>query len=690
MAYRHTLLLASALAWPIPAAMAQDAPATSAGEVQGASPGEIIVTAQRRSESLQKAAVAITALGGEALRDAARNSVADAISAVPSVQIQGNTNGAQIYIRGVGSNADSQLGDPAVNLNIDGIYQQQTEVPTALMYDVKRIEVLRGPQGTLYGRNATAGAVNIVTTDPELGVLGGYGMVQAGNYKAVHGEGAINVPIGQDTALRVAGATDHHDGYLSNGNNNAHMSAARVKLLSEPTDNLRILIGADYLHSAGHDVGSVAAPLDKSDPWYSDKPQGYINLDSLMVRGQVDYTTPFATFTLLASHTAYDKDEANVILSPTAVSVHREARQNSVELRASSPGHSPIEWVGGLFYYDDTEVRQVVDSPIDATAASASNPELRDATAKSAAAFANVTVPLTEALRLTGGLRYTHDEKGARFVYTDGSGDPDATASRSWNSFTYKAGIEADLAPQSLLYGQVSSGFKAGGFAQQFPAASYDPEKITAFEIGSKNRLLDNTLTLNLAAFHYSYRDYQAQYPDLVDGAFALVTANAASAKLSGAELEATWRPTGSDTLGLSASYLHTRFGAFSYTSTLSGTVDHSNERLPNSPTASFDVSYEHVFTLGSGATITAHANSHISTGYWTTVERSTDSYQGAFTRSDAFLRYAPASDAWDLRLYAKNIENNAIRTLGAANPVDTVLLLAPPRTYGAAFSLRF
>lgn len=674
----------------VPGAQAQDAAAPDQAATNAeAFTGDIVVTAQRRSESSQKAAVAITALSGADLVAQARNSVADAIATVPSVQVQGNPNGAQIYIRGVGSNADSQLGDPAVNLNVDGVYQQQTEVPTSLMYDVERIEVLRGPQGTLYGRNATAGAVNIVTKDPVLGDFSGYATLQGGNYDAIHGEAAVNVPVGDNSAVRAAIATDNHDGYLSNGNNDARMVAGRLKVLTNPTDNLRILLAGDYLHSGGNDIGSVAAPLDKDDPWYSDKPRGYLDIDSWNVRGQVDYTAPFATFTLLASHNDFDKDEANVILSPSAVSVHREGKQNSVELRASSPYASPVKWVGGLFYYHDDELRQVVDSPIDAVAAGASNPELRTVTATSYAAFANATVPLTDGIRLTGGVRYTHDRKDARFVYTDGSGAADATAIASWNSFTWKGGLEADVSPTSLLYANVSTGFKAGGFAQQFPAASYDPEKITAFEIGSKNRFFDNALTFNLSAFHYSYRDYQAQYPDLVDGAFALVTANAATARIYGAELEARLRLSPDDTLSLNGTYLHTRFGEFRYTSILSGTVDHSGERLPNSPTAAFDIAYDHDFHVAGGV-LTAHANMHISSGYWTTVERSIDSCQGSFTRSDAFLRYEPASQGWDVRLFVRNIENRAVRTLGAANPFDAVLLIAPPRTYGAAATIRF
>lgn len=651
---------------------------------------DIVVTAERRSSSLQRTPLSVTAVSGEALRASAKNSIASAISDVPAVQIQGNAAGAQVYIRGIGSNADSQLGDPAVNLNVDGIYQQETQVPTSLIFDVDRVEVLRGPQGTLYGRNATAGAINIVTVDPTFGDTNGYATAQLGNYGEYHSEAAANIQLGDNLALRAAAATETHDGYLSNGNNDANMIAGRLKLLYKPTDRLRVLVAGDLLRSEGNNIGSVEAPLSSHDAYDSDKARGYQNFEAWNVRTQIDYDTDVATFTVLAGHNDFNDDEANIILAPSGVSVHREGRQNSVELRASSAASSAIKWVGGLYYLDDIEVRQVVDSPVDVAAAGPSNPELRDGTARSYAAFANVTVPLTEGLRLTGGIRYTHDKKGARFVYTDGSDTPDAHASHSWESVTYKGQIEADVGPHSLLYGQVSSGFKAGGYAQQYPSAYYNPEKLTAFEAGSKNRFLNNHLQVNASAFYYKYRDYQAQYPDLVDGAFALVTTNAATARLYGAEIETKLSISPHDTLGISGSWIHARFGNFVYTSILGGTVDHTGESLPNSPSLSADISYDHDFVLGNGGKITAHANTHLSEGYWTTVERSLDSYQSSYSRTDAFLRYEPEDLQWDVRVFVRNLENKAIRTLGAANPSDNVLLLAPPRTYGVAATVRF
>jgi len=664
--------------------------ATAASSADGSSGLEVVVvTAERRSENLQHAALSITALSGDEIADTGKVSLDTALSGVAAVRIQGASNGAQIYIRGVGSNADSQLGDPAVNLNFDGIYQAETEAAMAGLYDVQRIEVLRGPQGTLYGRNATAGAVNVVTNDPTHD-LGGYVNIQGGNYAALTTEAAGNIPLTENAALRIAFSSQRHDGYLSNGNDDLNSTSGRLKLLVEPVEHLRMLFAGEYTHIRDNGFGTVEAPLSKSDPYASSNPAGYRAINAWSAHTQIDYGLDWATLTLEAGHNDFVKDEANVLLAGPSVPDHRTGSQNTVEIRAASADSSRVKWVGGLYYLNDDEFKSWVPSFINVAPIPPSNPELRFAGTQSYATFANVTVPLTEWLRVTGGIRYTHDKKTATYVYTDGSGTPNVNAADTWDSVTYKGEVEADLTANSLAYAQVSSGFKAGGFAQQFPAGAYNPERLTAYEVGSKNTFLDNRLTVNGSAFYYDYKEYQASYPDIVGGSFAIVTSNAATATLYGADVEAHWRATPDDTFGISASYLHTKFGKFVYTSILSGATDHSDQTLPQSPELSGDVSYEHVFELAEGSVITAHVNAHLSDGYWTTVERTPDAYQPAFTRTDAYLMYQPAEGNWNVRVFVNNIEDTPVRTLGLANPFDSVLMLAAPRVFGVGAGVKF
>jgi len=685
ISFASSLALACAIAHTACAAdkasATQDEPAAHA-----ATTTEVIVTAQRRKENLQKAAFSGEAVSGTALSDAARSNVTEALGDMPSVRVAAHANGSQVYIRGVGSNADSQLGDPAINLSMDGLYQAETEALAVSMFDVNRIEVLRGPQGTLYGRNATAGVVNVITNDPSKH-FGGYVRVNAGNLNAFSTEAAVDIPLTSTLFSRLAFTSNKRDGYYSNDNANVNNMALRGKLLFTPTDQWRILVSAEGLHIRDNDFGTVSIPL-KADPYESDKPTGYRSVSGWNAHLQADYTLDWATLTFLAGHNDFNKNETNVYLgSGPAAASRREGHLDSAEFRLTSPDTSPVKWVAGLYALQDDEPSWVIDSLIGVAAQGAANPQLSDAKTKSLAGYVNVTTPLTPTVRVTVGARYTNDTKSALFVYNDGT--PDLNPEKTWNSVTYKAELEKDLSANSLAYAQISTGFKAGGYAQAVPPVSYNPEKITAYEIGSKNDFFDHRVRVNLSAYYYDYKDYQASYVDILDGFFSIVTTNAATAKIYGGELETRFLLTPSDVLSVNGAYTHSRFGAFTYTS-FAGTFDHSNQQMPNAPQTSLDVAYDHVFNLDNGASLTAHVNSHVTAPYWTTVERTDGSYQKGFTKSDAYLVFAPARANWKIRAYVNNIENKVVRTFGMQNPFDAVVMLAPPRTYGIGLSYDF
>lgn len=195
----------------------------AAESTHGAALEEVIVTAQRREESLQKTPISITAISGADLLAREVTSIDSALRDVPGVVIQGNANGGGVYIRGIGSGQDSAIGGPAVNLNFDGIYQQQPELPMASIYDLERVEVLRGPQGTLYGRNATAGSINIITANPQ-DHFEAAGTVGLGNYNLLHTEGMVNVPLNDAIAVRAAMSSQHAE---IRGRLDQHLDTAR-------------------------------------------------------------------------------------------------------------------------------------------------------------------------------------------------------------------------------------------------------------------------------------------------------------------------------------------------------------------------------------------------------------------------------------------------------------------------------
>lgn len=651
-----------------------------AQEAQDGAPGlaEIIVTAQRRSENLQKTPLAITAVSGEQIERRVQVNLADVLSNTPSVQVQANAGGGQVYIRGVGSNNDTVYGNPAINLNIDGVYQQQTATVLTGMFDVERIEVLRGPQGTLYGRNATGGSVNIITRDPTDQFEGQVSALY-GNYDHIRLQGMVNLPVTSDWAVRAAVSYNDRDGYASSGGSDSRYVSMRLKSLFTPTDNVRLVLAARYTNEWGAPAASYPAPLSaRDDPWETEYRRGIHEGEAFGLDGQMDWTTGIGVVTAQLAHVESSRWD-NRQLVGGVTSFDYDENQNSAELRIASLPESSVSWVAGLYYLNSDQHRGQRPNEIGGTAIGAA-PVV--ANIQTSAAFGQVTIPLASTIRATLGGRYTRETKkqrystNPRFTYDD-------------DAFTGKAGLEWDLAAQSMLYGGISTGYKAGGFGEDPSTLPYKPEKVTAYNIGLKNRFFGNRLQLNVEAFYYDYANYQASFPLLIGGVFYFITRNAGEATIKGFEVETDFALTKNDKLRVAASYLDGQFGTFAYTD-ITGLRDFSGLTMPNAPRWSGDVSYEHRFDLGNGGDITAGVTSHLSTSYWTTVERTLDSRQPSFTRTDLNLAYNAPEGRWSLAGYVRNLENEPVRILGLANPTARRLMLGAPRTYGVVLSAKF
>ncbi|WP_174296678.1 TonB-dependent receptor plug domain-containing protein [Sphingomonas bacterium] len=216
---------------------------------------DIIVTAQRRVETAQRAAVAIDVVGGAQPVGAGVTQVATLGQEVPSLTVQQIGGSTSFFIRGVGNFSVSTTSDPAAAFNYDGVYIARLTALSSAFFDLDRVEVLKGPQGTLYGRNATAGVIKVLPTQPKIGELSGYGAVSYGNYNAVVAEGAINVPLGPRGAIRLSGTVIDHDGYLSNGISDDRTQALRVQMKVDATPDLPIPVSGDYTHQGGKGQG---------------------------------------------------------------------------------------------------------------------------------------------------------------------------------------------------------------------------------------------------------------------------------------------------------------------------------------------------------------------------------------------------------------------------------------------------
>jgi iron complex outermembrane receptor protein len=250
---------------------------------------EVTVTAERVGSSVQRTAATIDVLQGDAVAEVTR--AQDLTKLVPGLQVGATGAAAQVYIRGVGDQSTNLRAESGVSLNLDGIYLASGSQLTTSMYDIARIEVLKGPQGTLYGRNSSGGAINILTNAPALGKFGGHAGVSVGNYALVNSEAALNVPVGDTTALRMAAQIVNRNGYLSNGGDDQKTQAGRGKFLWKPSESFSLLVTGDASHIGGEGNGSVALPNTGSDPWRQNTQAPY-PFKFQFGPGTVPYTTP--------------------------------------------------------------------------------------------------------------------------------------------------------------------------------------------------------------------------------------------------------------------------------------------------------------------------------------------------------------------------------------------------------------
>ena len=712
-------------------AQAQSAAVTSADE--GATLEEVVVTAEKRGESIQNVPISMTALTGDSLRDAGVTNATELADQVPSLAIGNNGDSIEIFVRGIGSTNDTEVGDPAVAFNVDGVYIGRPSGAGGTFFDMNRIEVLRGPQGTLYGRNATAGAVNVITNDPTQGFEAS-GEMTFGNYDTIDTGGVVNVPLSDNLAVRGAFHTESHDGYLNNRNvtqgvtsnaDDAQNAAGRFKALYTPTEELSVLLSADYFHAGGvgpsqvpfsiiHSGGSAGRtnPLDT---------QG--SLDDTFAGGSADINYKWGPVKL-TSLTAYRINNRNGVddldqtatYAPAQIGTFRILfHQLSEEFRAASDSPSPLQWVTGVYYYDEHnnvyfDIQRAISPTLGLRFV---QPTVRES---SKAAFGQLDFNFTDALRLSAGVRGTRDDK-SRYGQTD-LVDDGATetviadilpnsASISSSKVNWKATLDWHWRANNSVYVSAGTGYKAGGYDDGSANNTYKPENLTAYEIGSKNDFFGNRARVNLSAYYYDYRNFQisevTQLPDEPQGAQGTVTYNAQKATAYGLEWENLFKITAADQVDLAATYEHTVFNEF----TLPGATvtpacpdgfvqPNANDlcvltgnRLQHAPSFTVSAGYQHTWQLDNGAGLRAAARTYYSTSYYLFPSNSPLMEQGAYTSTGLTFGYHASKDRFYVELFGRNLEDHNVAIQGSLVNGETFASLAPPRTYGISFGAR-
>jgi iron complex outermembrane receptor protein len=729
MKLNYLLISASVFAMP-GAALAQS---TASESQDQAGLGDIIVTANRTASSAQDTPTALNVYSGDALRDAGIASVRDLASIDPSVNISPSAGAAYVAVRGIASTDVTEIGDPSVPVSRDGFYTNRSFSLNSSMYDLSRIEVLKGPQGTLNGRNSTGGLVSIITNRPQF-VNGGYASVEGGNFGTFNGEMGANLALSDSFAIRASGTYLTHDGYrkidgpttraddedFASGRIQAAYKSGGLSAWVSYQHDSRTVNGDAILRGT---LGGPKPSFKNLDAFPGDARQ-YTTLEGDRVRWELAYSTD-GNLNFIYSG-GYDAQNWHNVLDATGPEypANRQFRQNerpktwNHEFRVSNDSNSKLFFQAGYFRFSENNT---VDSGLfnlDATGDFAPGAPLAALAqpdqygikfdykirTRSQAVFAQVDYDLTDTLQVSVGGRYTWDKKvrtGQAVLDLQALSSPFAPAlvlqvpgagRLSDGQPTWHAGLNYRPMPDTLIYAKYDRGYKSGGFNSNGSSASvpYDSEQLDAFEIGTKNSLMGNTLQLNGDVFYSNYRGYQASQTAAVlqgSGIF-----NVGSAKIFGAEAEVKALLAKTTRVSLNAAYLHTKFGNGIVVNDGDGNaVDISGNRLPNAPSFTVTGSVDQDFIVGSGK-ITAHADAKYSSKYYFSAFNLDDVSTSSFVVANASLGYEPDHGGWKVIAFVRNVFDKNVLAYAQQNFVSHTnnYQFQPPRTYGVRASVSF
>jgi iron complex outermembrane recepter protein len=673
---------------------------------------EITVTASKRESSLQETPVAITAMTGEQLERSNVRNADDMASFVPGLEIGSTVGNLQIALRGVSNDSFFLAGDPAVAFHIDGVFRGRQTGGNAAFLDLERVEVLKGPQGTLYGRNATAGSINIITAKPKQH-FEGYVEGLAGNFSHAGARGMVNVPIIEDkVAIRAAFLKEARDGFYENGpqvkenTGDVDDTAFRLHTLITPNDRLSILLSADYQGRGGVGdgtqilVGRDARVKDIEDPYRIHlNTLGERNDDFYTLSVETNYSFDSAKLTYLGAYhdssvdiwMDYDRSDRQ----PFPLGVVVASQQQSHELRLASAGDdNTVDWlIGGYVFSEDAE--RATDIQINAALHSATIQP--DFDVQSMAAFGQATWHVTDAVRVTGGLRYTKDDKSEdnTRAYRTLNGITTLTVAQyehDWESWDWTFGADWFPVENTMLYAKVGTGFKSGGFndplLQGLADPVFKPEKMLAYQAGQKSRFLGGTLQVNSEAFYYDYSDLQINQ---LIGA-TNITSNAADARIMGVETEIVALPADNLHVSLGVGYLDSEFGTFHTFDVVTGQIaDVSGSPLAKAPEWSVNAGMGYDFVLANQWRITPSVNFTYRSSNKLRIFNDPGTTQPAWTRTDVSVDIKSPNETLGVQLFANNLEDEVVWTNGGVNAAGVRVLNArPPLMYGVRLRYSF
>lgn len=712
------------------AAHAEEAQGNSRDAEQGGASdfGGIIVTAQRRSENLQDVPITVQAFSASKLQNSAAQNIEDLPLLTPGLTMQRNSGGSTPFIRGIGSPTANAGNEAAVATYVDGVYRQGLYTSHLSFNDVERVEVLKGPQGTLFGRNTTGGLIHIITKDPSSDPEGNFS-ISAGTHQIYEMKAYGSLGLVQNVAMSVGGYVRQQrdafgtnlttgDGVSYRNESSAHGKlqfndqttkitlAADYSYVEDPRGFTRVtppgavggipprtvdgvtVPGITYQHRGGfHDLDHNRDAFSNSDSYGAsatvERDFGNVNAISITA-WRNDFTD-----------IGQDNDFGGQDLSHAFIQFY--TRNFTQELRLSSDGSSPFNWIAGIFYLDSA-----AGNSLDILAGPAVAARLRARLdTKSYSAFAELSLKMFgEAGKLTVGGRYTIDKRRvAGTVNGSPVPGPLVPSHAKWEEPTYRIVYDHKITSDILLYASYNRGFKSGNY-NIIPAttAPYDPEKLDAYEAGAKTTLFGGRARLNVSAFHYKYKDLQLS----ISNNTAVTIINAANARINGGEIDFSAELIDHLTLDLGASYVDGKYSSFPDAEIYVPNVDAngnpiggntrvvgfdaSGRRLIRSPrwTGSAGLSYTH--ETGSGK-VTATVRSAYNGNF--TWEPSGRIKEGAYVLLNASLGYM-SDHGWGISIQGNNITNAKYSIYSGATNLSDFYAAADPATYSATLSFRF
>jgi iron complex outermembrane recepter protein len=714
----------SSRAWAQGAATGATSGTADSGSADNGEVQEVVVTAQRRQEREQDVPISIQAFTPSEIQAAQVWDTQDLSILTPGLIIGNNVGYVTPFLRGVGTVAEGPGVESPVALYVDGVYYGSLVGSILSLTSINEIEVDKGPQGTLFGRNATGGAIQINTKDPAPN-FEGYADATYGNYETTGSELYVTAPVTGDLATNLAVYWLHqNEGFGTNLYNGlqvgqSHDLVLRNKWLLSSSDRTQVKVTFDYeLTDYVPNMSPALGTLPLGPPPYQIPPQdiagfyqpyGRTELGGMSV--QVHHDLAFAQFVSISAYRYTDNDaqgENIFTINPlysVSADVPERHDQYTQEFQLISPSGGWVQWTTGVYLlYSDNRFPQPGVFVTGALVAPLESLSFASRTRIYAGApYGQATFKLAPATDLTLGFRYTKEKHDFRieqtYAFPPALGPPaitEAAATESFDKPTWRIALDHHFTPDLMGYISYNRGFKSGGFNDTLiPVIPYLPETIDAFEGGTKATLLDHHLVFDWSAFLYNYKNVQ-------EISYALSSAtpviyNGASARTYGLDIDTTWNVFEGLSVVGSMEYLHAKFTSFPNapisspapgggTNYVEGSV--AGNWLPFAPRWSFSLSPQYVIPLSARGELTISATYAFNDGYF--AEPDNRLHQSPYNLLNAQLAWYSPSKDWNVRLWGRNLNNAVYASYILSGSTGDNAQFAPPRTYGVTVTRNF